>query len=97
METFAQPITWNLIASPMVQIDVSTESLRNKAFLSLYIYRKNEMASLGVHTPMFNIPHIQGDKGIDNRARQLSTPEVRLARPNCNTSRNTSSCRMSIL
>jgi hypothetical protein len=37
------------------------------------------------------------DKGIDNRARQLSTPEARQARPNCNTSRNTSSCRMSIL
>jgi hypothetical protein len=30
------------------------------------------------------------DKGIDNRARQLSTPEAHLARPNCNTSRNTS-------
>jgi ribonuclease HI len=27
-----------------------------------------------------------GDKGIDNRARQLSTPEAHLARPNCNTS-----------
>jgi hypothetical protein len=26
------------------------------------------------------------DKGIDNRARQLSTPEARLAKPNCNTS-----------
>jgi hypothetical protein len=37
------------------------------------------------------------DKGINNRARQLSTPEAHLARPNCNTSRNTSSCRMSIL
>jgi hypothetical protein len=37
------------------------------------------------------------DKGIDNRARQLSTPEARLARPNCNNSRNTSSYHMSIL
>jgi hypothetical protein len=37
------------------------------------------------------------DKGIDNRAHQLSTPKARLARPNCNTSQNTSSCRMSIL
>jgi hypothetical protein len=26
------------------------------------------------------------DKGIDNRARQLSTPEAHYARPNCNTS-----------
>jgi hypothetical protein len=38
-----------------------------------------------------------GDKGIDNRARWLATPEARLARPKCNTSRNTSSCHMSIL
>jgi hypothetical protein len=37
------------------------------------------------------------DKGIDNISHQLSTPEARLARPNCNTSRNTSSYRMSIL
>jgi hypothetical protein len=33
---------------------------------------------------------IQHDKGIDNRARQLSTPEAHLARPNCNTSQNMS-------
>jgi hypothetical protein len=28
---------------------------------------------------------ISADKGIDNRARQLSTPEAHLARPNYNT------------
>jgi hypothetical protein len=39
----------------------------------------------------------ESDKGIDNSAHQLSTPEAHLARPNCNTSRNKSSCRMSIL
>jgi hypothetical protein len=37
------------------------------------------------------------DKGIDNRAHQLSTPEVRQDRPNCNNSRNMSSYRISIL
>jgi hypothetical protein len=37
------------------------------------------------------------NKGIVNRARQLSTPEAPIARPNCNDSRYTSSYRMSIL
>jgi hypothetical protein len=37
------------------------------------------------------------DKGLDNRARQLSIPEARLARPNCNTSQNMGSCRISVL
>jgi hypothetical protein len=47
------------------------------------------------------LPHgrISGatDKGIDNRALQLGTPEAHQARPNCNVSQNTSSYRMSIL
>jgi hypothetical protein len=50
-------------------------------------------------TRIYNSGRISGaiDKGIDNRARYLSTPEARLARPKCNPSRDTSSCHIPML
>jgi hypothetical protein len=72
-------------------------------YMKYIVSNKRKIPSEEISTLLANysfngkVPEKLGDKGIDNRARQLSTPEARLARPNCNTSRNTSSCRMSIL
>jgi hypothetical protein len=65
------------------------------------IWRIDQVKDLKIRdsTRIYNSDRISGatDKGIVNRARQLSTPEARIARPNCNDSRYTSSYRMSIL
>jgi hypothetical protein len=42
---------------------------------------------LDVHGNMIAMLCMLGDKGIANRARQLSTPKAHIARPNCNESR----------
>jgi hypothetical protein len=52
MESLVQPITWNLKASSMNRIGVSTELLRKKVFLYIYIYIDADLLAgvIAMHT-----------------------------------------------
>jgi hypothetical protein len=96
---FIPPLQSNIIS--LDQLDaIDYEIHIHKGFLRMWDPNQKLLAHVERSQGRLYVLHLelsQPDKGMDNRARQLSTPEARLARPDCNTSRNTSSCRMPIL